>query len=184
MSAADANRELAERGDLDELVRHVDRLGDARDWAALLDLRQRCEWALTRGRQLWPIRSLIEYRLALFAPGEVAGTMVGEGTGHLALGPLTEVAAQHHRWADLEPHIGPGPARAFCAHERVIRGEALAEDDLDGSGLDIDVLDLRSPCNRGSRPTRWPPTDRHRSSCPDRTSPPWLRRSSPIRRPS
>ena len=63
------NEQLVELGDLDELVRQVDRLGDAEDWDGLVDLRDRCRRALERGRQLWPAASLAEYRLALDAPG-------------------------------------------------------------------------------------------------------------------
>ena len=121
-----ANEELVAQGDLDELVRHVDRLCRARAWDDLEDLRHRCRRALDRGRQLWPVSSLAEYRLALEASGPHAAAVVVEGTGHLALGPLAEVAAQDHTWAELGPHVPPGPARAVCAHERVVRGEDVA----------------------------------------------------------
>ena len=39
------------------------------------------------------------------------------------IGPLTEVAAQHHTWAELSPVLDRGPRAAFVAHERVLRGE-------------------------------------------------------------
>ena len=43
--------------------------------------------------------------------------------GRFTIGPLTEVAAQHHTWADLSPVLDRGPRAAFVAHERVLRGE-------------------------------------------------------------
>src|SRR5690606_39589783 len=43
-SAMDANRELVEQGDLDELARHAGRLARVGDWPGLRDLRDRC-WA-------------------------------------------------------------------------------------------------------------------------------------------
>ena len=68
MSAGDS-AELVERGDLDDLTRRVDRLCHEERWDDLVDLRQRCRAALQRGRQLWPVASYIEFRLALDAPG-------------------------------------------------------------------------------------------------------------------
>lgn len=140
------NAELVERGDLDELVRHVDRLcragradpGDGTVWDDLVDLRDRCRRALERGKQLWPVASLVEYRLALQAPGPWAGAVVVEGGGYLAAGPLAEVAASTHTWAELVDHIPAGPLRTVVAHERVVRGEDLTGDDR----LDRAVLDL------------------------------------------
>lgn len=150
-----ANAELVELGDLDELVRHVDRLCRAAAWDELEDLRHRCRRALERGRQLWPVTSLAEYRLALEAPAPWAGPVIVEGTGHLALGPLPEVAAQGHSWVALAPHVPAGPARAVLAHERVARGEdvaaAAAEDPAVAPG-DPDPLGLPLA------PVRWEPT--------------------------
>lgn len=128
-----------EQGDLDELVREVGRLCDRGDWDGLVDLRDRCRRALERGRQLWPAASLAEYRLALDAPGAWAGAVLVDGAGFGALGPLTEVAASTHTWADLEAHIPDGPLVAVTAHERAIHGDATA-----GATrrLDPGVLDL------------------------------------------
>ena len=64
MTVAESNERLVELGELDELVRHVDRLVDAEEWDGLVDLRRRCRAALERGKQLWPAASLAEYRLA------------------------------------------------------------------------------------------------------------------------
>jgi hypothetical protein len=122
-------------GDLDELVRWVDRLCDAQDWDGLVELRDRARRAYEQtGRQLWPAASLAEYRLALDGPAELAAAMLVEGTGHLALGPLPEVAASTHTWMELAPHVVPGPPAWTAAHERVTRGE-----DLTGTGVPGDV---------------------------------------------
>jgi hypothetical protein len=130
--------ELIERGDLDELVRQVDRLVDTGDWAGLVDLRDRARRALERGKQLWPAASLAEYRLALEAPGEWAAKVVTDSSGRFTLGPLPEVAACTHGWEELAPHLTPGPAAVLFAHERVIRGEDLTDVELPGP----QVLDL------------------------------------------
>ena len=68
--------EIVEQGDLDQLVRTVDQLCATRDWDGLVELRDRCRWALERGKQLWPAASLAEYRLALEAPGQCAALAV------------------------------------------------------------------------------------------------------------
>jgi hypothetical protein len=120
--------QLVERGDLDELTRHVEGLCSQRDWDALLDLRDRCRKALERGKQLWPVASHCEYRLALEAPGEWAAQMLVPGTGQFALGPLPEVAASTHSFGDLAPFLVPGPPAAIFAHECVVRGEDLSAD--------------------------------------------------------
>ncbi|MCZ7526422.1 MAG: DUF6183 family protein [Acidimicrobiia bacterium] len=118
-------REVVERGDLDELVRVVDGLCDTREWSDLLALRDRCLRAVERGKQLWPAAHLAEYRLALEAPAPLAGAMLVEGAGRFTLGPISEVAASTHTWAELAPHAPPGPVAALAAHERVVRGEDL-----------------------------------------------------------
>ncbi len=120
--------ELVERGDLDELLRRVDDLCDARDWSGLLDLRDRCRAAFERGRQLWPAASHAEYRLALQAPGRWAAAVVAPGAGRFALGPLSEVAASSHTWDELAPHLARSPEAALVAQERVVRGEDLRAD--------------------------------------------------------
>ena len=129
---------LVEEGDLDELVRLVDRLCDEREWGGLIELRDRCRWALERGKQLWPAASLAEYRVALEAPGRWAASVVTEGAGRFALGPLPEVAASTHRWEELSPHLASGPLRAITAHECVVRGKDLTAD----SSIDLAVLEV------------------------------------------
>lgn len=128
MSTRERLAALVDLGDLDELVRTVDALVDERDWDGMVELRDRCRRALERGRQLWPVASLCEYRLALDAPGPWAAKVLIEGTGHLALGPLAEVAASRHRWAELADHLAGGPLTAVVAHECVVRGEDLRAD--------------------------------------------------------
>lgn len=121
--------EAVAAGDLDALIRVVDGLCAARDWDGIVDLRDRCRHALEeRGLQLWPAAAYAEYRLALEAPATHAGPVVVDDAGRFALGPLWEVAAVHHAWSDLAPHVPSGPARALAAHERVLRGEDLAAD--------------------------------------------------------
>jgi hypothetical protein len=138
MSVVDVNAELVERGDVDELVRQVDRWCDAGEWDGLVDLRTRCRAALDRGKQLWPVASLVEYRLALDAPAEYAASVLEPGAGHLALGPLSEVAASSHEWHELAAFIPDGPLVTTTAHERVVRGEDLSHD----ARIDRRVLDL------------------------------------------
>lgn len=126
-------------GDLDELLRWVDRLCDARDWDALVALRDASREAFFRhGRQLWPIASQAEYRLALEAPARWAGAMLVDGGGRFALGPLAEVAASSHTWEELAAHVPATPTAALAAHERVLRGERI----VDHGQVDPAVLEV------------------------------------------
>ena len=93
---ADALPVAVERGDVDELIRLVDSLCATREWDRLVELRDRCEQAIARGRQLWPVAAHAEYRLALEAPGRFAAIVLVEGAGRFAPGPLPEVAASTH----------------------------------------------------------------------------------------
>jgi hypothetical protein len=138
MTTPESVATAVERGDVDELVRLVDALCTNREWDRLVELRDRCEQAVERGRQLWPVAAHAEYRLALEAPGRYAATVLVEGAGRFAPGPLPEVAASTHQWADLAPHAPPGPAAVLAAHERVLRGEDLTGEILPGPA----VLDL------------------------------------------
>jgi hypothetical protein len=117
--------DAVEGGDLDELLRIIDAFSETRDWDGLVEVRDRSRRALERGRQLWPAASHAEYRLALDAPARYAASVLIEGTGRFALGPLPEVAASTHTWLELAPHVTPGPVAALAAHERVVRGEAI-----------------------------------------------------------
>jgi len=129
---------LIDGNDLDELVREVDRRTGDDDWEGLVRLRDKCRTAFERGFQLWPAASLAEYRLALRAPAPWAASVLVEGAGHLSLGPLTEVAASTHTWAELAPHLSDDPLAGVFAHERVVRGEDLSAADVPFA----DVFDL------------------------------------------
>jgi hypothetical protein len=120
--------ELIELGDLDELVREVDRRCSRQDWPGLVRLRDLSRAAaLSRGRQLWPAASLAEYRLALEAPAPFAARAVTEQSGRFTLGPLPEVVASTHPWSELAPHLDGGPVAAVVAHECVVRGQDLRD---------------------------------------------------------
>jgi hypothetical protein len=101
---------------------------EARAWDELVDLKSRCEHALERGKQLWPIAAHVDYRLALEAPGDYAGPALESRAVRFAPGPLTEVTASTHRWSELAPHLPSPQAAAYVAQERVLRGEVLTGD--------------------------------------------------------
>ena len=131
---------LVHRGDLDGLVRMIEDRCSDRDWAGLLRVRDRSRQAVETGRQLWPAATLAEYRLALLAPAEYVARVLDESvglSGRFTIGPLTEVAAQHHAWDELAPVLDRGPRAAFVAHERVLRGEAVDHGDELPPVLDI-----------------------------------------------
>lgn len=134
--ADDALDALIARADLDGLIRLVDDCCELRDWDRLARVRQRVRTAIETGRQIWPAATLAEYRLALLAPPAHAAAVVTEAVSRFSIGPLTEVVAQGHTWAELAPHLPHGPARGVVAHERVLRGESLAID------LDDDPFEL------------------------------------------
>lgn len=121
--------ELVEAADLNALLRAVDNLCETRDWDALVELAERCEDALERGKQLWPIVAHVDYRLALEAPADVAASVLGPEAGRFAFGPLTEVIASHHTWDELAPHFDLPQSAAYVAQERVLRGEVLDDDE-------------------------------------------------------
>jgi hypothetical protein len=130
--------ELVELGDPAALLRAVDGLCASRDWAGLVDLRRRLEEAVERGRPLWPVTTYVEYRLALDGPGPEAASVLRPGAARFALGPLTEVAATTHTFAELAPHLAVPSVAGAVAQERVLRGEDLRE----ASGAHAEVLEL------------------------------------------
>lgn len=134
MTRADVTEELAARGDLDGLLRHLDDLIDAADWDEVLRLRRLARAAIERGHQVWPAATHAEYRLALEAPAAFCAQVLVPDVGRFALGPLAEVAACRHTWAELAPHLEPGAVREQFALERVVRGE-----DLTGSGPEAEL---------------------------------------------
>ncbi len=137
VTADDDLDELIHRADLDGLVRLIDDRTASRDWDGLDRVRRRARAAVATGRQLWPAATLAEYRLVLLAPPEQVATVLADpDSGRFAIGPLPEVAAQHHTWADLAPLLDRTPVAAFTAHERALRGDAVHDMTLP------DVLDI------------------------------------------
>lgn len=128
---------LIEGSDLNGLVRRIDGLVSARDWEDLVELRDRCLEAVERGKQLWGVAQFTEYRLALDAPASYAGRVVKEGAGRFALGPLWEVAASTHIWAELAGEIADDRLRTLAAHERVLRGESISPNDVAEHVLEV-----------------------------------------------
>ncbi len=126
--------------DLDGLIRTIDDRCSNRDWPGLLRVRDRCR-AATResGRQLWPAATLAEYRLALLAPPEWAATVLDGEAGRFTIGPLTEVVAVNHTWAELAAHLAPAPVALFVAHERAIRGESIAPETIESLPPVLDI---------------------------------------------
>jgi hypothetical protein len=120
---------LIEAADLNGLLRVVDGFCATGEWQQLLDLADRCEDAIERGKQLWPIAAHVDYRLALEAPGDLAASVLDPGFGRFAVGPLTEVAAFRHSWDELAPYIEDPRVAAYVAQERVLRGEVLDGDE-------------------------------------------------------
>jgi hypothetical protein len=126
--------ELVQRGDPDDLVREVDRLCAREAFDVVLQLREHCHAAAhDLGRQLWGPAQYAEYRLALEAPAPIAAGVVTPGAARFALGPLTEVVAQHHRFADLADHLD-AVVRPVVAQECALRGEDLDDDPRAGAG--------------------------------------------------
>lgn len=130
---------VVERGQVDELVRLADGLADARDWDRVIDLRERCREAVERGKQLWGVAHWCTYRLAHGAPAELAAQQLLEPRSTMLPGPVTEILGVRHSWADLAPHLPPGPARSIVAHERGIRGDSVPTADVDPMVVEIPV---------------------------------------------
>jgi hypothetical protein len=138
-ATTDTLQDLIEGSDLAGLTRYIDGVCASRDWDQLTVVRDRCNEAVTRGKQVWAIAQFAEYRMALDAPADMAGTVMSDGRGRFALGPLWEVAASTHSWEDLEPHVTVPTMRAMIAHERSIRGEEVDAGSIDGRVLEIPV---------------------------------------------
>ncbi|MEA2460040.1 MAG: hypothetical protein QOH90_217 [Actinomycetota bacterium] len=110
------------------LLRVIDGLVSSSEWDRLLDVADLCEEAAERGKQLWPIAAHIDYRIALEAPGDYAAGVIPSDLERFMLGPLTEVTASTHRWAELSAHLDEPTTAAYVAQERVLRGEVLEDD--------------------------------------------------------
>jgi hypothetical protein len=128
---ASALEQLIQRADLDGLVRHVDDTCAARDWEHLVEIRNDARAAVNTGRQLWPIATLANYRLALWAPAPFAVRALDDTARTFMPGPVSEILAVHHSWQDLEPLLEPGHDRGLCAYERALRGDIIAPNEPD-----------------------------------------------------
>lgn len=117
--------ELVEASDFDGLIRFVDGVCAAREWDALAEVRHRCIQAEARGKQLFGVVQFVDYRQALEAPAELAAEVVVDGAGRFALGPLWEVAASTHTWAEMGPYLESPRMRALVAAERALRGDRI-----------------------------------------------------------
>lgn len=132
---ADALESLVNRADLDGLVRHVDATCSARDWDHLLDIRNSSRAAVSTGRQLWPIATLANYRLALWSPAEFAVRALDDTARTFMPGPVSEIISVFHTWEELDEHLADGHDRSLVAHERALRGDFINEHEQ--SVLDI-----------------------------------------------
>ncbi len=128
---------LIDRVDLDGLIRLIDGFCTSRNWSDILKTRDLCRSATRTGRQVWPIATLCEYRLALLAPPSWSCQVVDNDVSRFSIGPLTEVLAQNHTWSEVRDLLSPGPHREIVAHERALRGDII-EDTIDSHS----VLDL------------------------------------------
>lgn len=134
---ADALDELIHRGDLDGLVRHVDNTVAVSDWEHLVTIRNDSRAALNTGRQLWPIATLANFRLALWAPAHFAVRALDDTARTFMPGPVAEILAVHHSWDELEQLVEPGHDRGIFAYERALRGDSI--DSLEPRILDIPI---------------------------------------------
>lgn len=133
-------RQLILLGDLDELIREVDRLAERREWELLFGLRRACRAAHETGHQLWPVSDWATYQLVLQGPVDLAAEVMGDRPPVFPLGPLTETLAQVRSWAEMDGALDDPIVRASFAQERALRGEDL--DDLD-LGSDLVEVPLR-----------------------------------------
>ena len=192
---SDTLETLIHRADLDDLVRHVDATCAARDWDHLVRVRDKARAAVDTGRQLWPIATLANHRLALHAPAAIAVRALDETARAFMPGPVSEILAVHHEWHDLAAHLPPGHDRALVAHERSLRGDTVTDAE-DRHVLDIPVVvqswepayaratyddnGLQAPPPQVSAPfTTWTAPSRRVESLDDETIPAFRQMMSP-----
>ena len=138
--------DLIDASDSDGLIRFIDGLCAAREWEGLIEVRERCLQAESRGRQLFGVVQFVDYRQALEAPGEVAAEVVRDGAGRFALGPLWEVAASTHTWEQIGPHLESPRMRTLVAAERALRGDRVVGDfDLELLGTPLELMAWEPP---------------------------------------
>ena len=117
---------LIHRADLDGLVRLVDdccataRLGRGCGACATRPATPSAPGASCGRRRRWPSTAWRCWRRRRGRPA-----CSTRDRGRFSIGPLTEVVAQHHTWAELAPPARARAAAAFVAHERALRGEAI-----------------------------------------------------------
>ena len=133
----DRLRSTVERTDPDELLRLIDGLTSAEDWDEVYRLGVLCRDAVERGKQLWGVAEHVDYRLALEAPGRWAGWAAG-GSREIHAGPASRGGGIHPRLgrAGTTPRSRTSPT--MTAHERVVRGDDLAEEPM----VDQAVLEI------------------------------------------
>lgn len=129
--------ELVNRADLDGLVRHVDATCAARDWGHLVQIRNAARAAVATGRQLWPIATLANYRLALWAPASFAVRSLDDTARTFMPGPVSEILATNHSWNELAPVLETGHDRSLVAYERAMRGDHVTDGET--TVLDIPI---------------------------------------------
>lgn len=109
-------------------MREADRLATGERWDETVALRDACLAATEEtGRQLWGPARYAAYRIALEGPAALAAAMLEPGVVRFGLGPLTEVVAQYHAFADLAPHLD-ATLLPVVAQERILRGEDLRDE--------------------------------------------------------
>lgn len=109
-------------------MREADRLATGERWDEIVALREACLAATEEsGRQLWGPARYAAYRIALEGPAALAAAMLEPGVVRFGLGPLTEVVAQYHAFADLAPHLD-ATLLPVVAQERILRGEDLRDE--------------------------------------------------------
>lgn len=157
---------LIEAEDVAALLFEVDARCSDGDWDGLEVIARRCRDALERGRQLWPVASHVDYRLALEAPGRWAATVL-DRSSRFTLGPLTEVAASTHTWAELRPHLPGAHVAAVVGQERILRGEDLRGDTAAAPG----VFELPMTLGAGETGHKLPEYRAHDADFPDPVEP-------------
>jgi hypothetical protein len=95
----------------------------------------------------------------------LAAAMVEPGVVRFGLGPLTEVVAQHHTFAELAPHLD-ATVLPVVAQERVLRGEDL-RDDARAEGAPDDPPLVLQPFERGYVLPDYRATERLDGAVPD-----------------
>ena len=136
---------LIRRADLDELVRFVDSTCHSRDWEQLVRIRNEARSAVSTGRQLWPIATLANYRLALWAPAQDAVRALDDTARTFMSGPVSEIISVHHTWDELEEHLAPGHDRSLIAHERAMRGDRVSIDEPTALDVPMQVQNWEPP---------------------------------------